>query len=56
MSKDAFEKKDATTKDATESKPSSYESQELNLSKFFQPWPEKLKLTEGDQDGTVETC
>jgi len=56
MSKDAYEKKDATTKDATESKPSSYESQELNLSKFFQPWPEKLKLTEGDQDGTVETC
>jgi len=44
------------SQDAPEPKPSPYENQILELSKFFQPWPEKLKLKEGDQDGTLETC
>jgi hypothetical protein len=58
MSKDAIEepnKKKGTPKGSeNESNASSYEDQELNLSKFFQPWPTKLKPKEGKQDGTVE--
>jgi len=42
------------SQDAPEPTPSPYENQNLELSKFFQPWPERLKLQEGVQDGTVE--
>jgi dCTP deaminase len=38
MSKDATDKKGTTKKGAITRKISSYEDQELNLSKFFQPW------------------
>jgi dCTP deaminase len=42
------------SEDAPEPKPSRYEDQILKLSKFFQPWPDKLKWSEGVEDGTVE--
>jgi dCTP deaminase len=42
------------SKDAPPPKPSPYEDQNLDLSKFFQYWPEKLKYKEGTDDGTVE--
>lgn len=40
--------------DAPEPSPSMYEDQELELSKFFAPWPTKLKFREGANDGSVE--
>jgi dCTP deaminase len=42
------------SEDAPEPEPSPYEDQELELSKFFSPWPTKLKYKEGANDGTVE--
>jgi dCTP deaminase len=42
------------SQDAPKSKPTPYEGQQLQLSKFFSPWPSKLKYTRGVEDGTVE--
>jgi dCTP deaminase len=43
------------SQDAPKSKPTGYESQQLQLSKFFSPWPESgLRFTKGVEDGTVE--
>jgi dCTP deaminase len=42
------------SQDAPEPTPSPYENQELELSKFFAPWPTKLRNREGVNDGTVE--
>jgi dCTP deaminase len=42
------------SEDAPEPDPSPYENQELELSKFFAPWPTRLKYREGVHDGAVE--
>jgi dCTP deaminase len=42
------------SQDAPKSKPTPYEGQQLQLSKFFSPWPGKLRYTMGVEDGAVE--
>jgi len=41
------------SKDAVDPMPSPYEDQNLELSKFFQRWPSKLKYVKGPEDGSV---
>jgi hypothetical protein len=43
------------SQDAPKSKPTGYESQQLQLSKFFARWPVAgLRYTKGVEDGTIE--
>lgn len=42
------------SQDAPRSKPTGYEEQQLKLSKFFSPWPSKLKYTGEVENGAVE--
>jgi dCTP deaminase len=42
------------SQDAPKSKPTIYESQQLQLSKFFSPWPSAMKHTGEVEDGAVE--
>lgn len=42
------------SQDAPKSKPTPYEGQQLQLSKFFSPWPRQLRFARGVEDGGVE--